>query len=228
MAARSTDVALPQAPPAGSSFSAKQWVNAALRAGDDETTPLDMRLSVLITRLQIAASDVDSEIQQATVELTAVAPKLAREIVVLREQASTVRTELGSLMHEAAELSERSEDAVAVLRETLKTQQRLAGVSETLAQAESVSQQLRGAELAFERGEAADSAGHISELSRSLGALGERGAELFPTAAGRCEAAIALEHGDGRSRTQELQPAGCTAAGRCSGCTRDPRCSATS
>lgn len=85
-------------------------------------------------------------------------------------------------MQEAAALSDRSNEAVSVMRDTLRTQQRLAAVTETLAQAESVSQQLRDAERSFERGEAANSASHVSELSRALDALGPRGADLFPTA----------------------------------------------
>ena len=169
----------------GGSFSATAWVNAALRDGVEES--LDMHLSVLLTKLQIAAADADAEIQQVALELAAVAPKLAREIGALREQASALRSELNSLTIEAQAISERSEGSVAVLRETLSAQRRLASVCETLASAERVSQQLLSAEAAFERGELADSATHVSELSESLGALGSRGGELFPTAGSRLD-----------------------------------------
>ena len=89
-------------PPDGDgAFSPKAWVNAALRDGGDEGSA-DMHLSVLITKLQIAASEVDADIQQVTAGLSTVTPKLAREIGALREQASAVRADLEGVMHEAA------------------------------------------------------------------------------------------------------------------------------
>ena len=123
-------IALPS-PDGDGAFSPKAWVNAALRYGGDEGSA-DMHLSVLITKLQIAASEVDADIQQVTAGLSTVTPKLAREIGALREQASAVRADLEGLMHEAAAASERSEAAVIVMRDTLAAQRRLAAVSDTV------------------------------------------------------------------------------------------------
>ncbi|KAL3931276.1 MAG: hypothetical protein SGPRY_001189 [Prymnesium sp.] len=188
---------LPDSSPAP--FNAKAWVNASLRS-DNSQTPLDMRISMLITRLQMATSDADAEIQRAMEELIQLAPKLAREVSALREQASTVRSEISSLAGEAEELSTRSEASVSLMRETLHTQQRVSAVRATLEQAEGVSQQLRGAELAFERGELSEAASYLSKLSSSLHALGEEGKELFPTAQPRVDD---LRH----ALLEQLQPA---------------------
>ncbi|KAL1500394.1 hypothetical protein AB1Y20_013051 [Prymnesium parvum] len=175
--------ALPEPSP---TFSAPAWVNAALLP-DASETPLDMRLSVLLTRLQLGAADADEHIRDATLSLARLAPPLARELSTLRQQAAAVRAELAALMLDAAALAAAASARVEGMGRTIDARRRLAAVGQTLAAAEEVAATLRGAEAACEARDDAAAAAHLRRLASSLGALGEEGEALFPGAAARVE-----------------------------------------
>ena len=171
-------------------FNAKDWVNTALREGAaaaDE--PLELRLSVLLTKLQLAAADVDADVHRWCVELSGVASTVSRELGLVHEQAGAVRGELTMLLEEVASLEQRSEASVGTLREALRVRDRIEAVAQILQQAERISALMHSAETAFTRGDAASAAGSVAQLGGALDLLGpsERH-ELFPDATRRVPA----------------------------------------
>jgi hypothetical protein len=105
---------------------AQVWINRALaedEGGGDE--PADMWLSVLLTKLQLQATDVDA----------AIAPQMVRDIASVRAQVEAVRGDMAALMEEVSGVEASSEISVALLREVLAVKQRMAGVAEMLRQA---------------------------------------------------------------------------------------------
>ena len=128
------------------SFDAKQWLNASFAADAASTEPVDMRLSVLLTKLQLRAADVDAAVDESSAALAAAAPQVARDVGLVREQASAVRTEVLALVGEVSAVEASSEASVALLREVLRVRQRMERAGEMLVQAERVTRQLEAAE----------------------------------------------------------------------------------
>ena len=170
-------------------FSAKAWVNAALREAGGGEESLEKRLSLQVTKLQHSMEIVDAEVHRRCTELAGVAADVSREIDVVREQAGAVRSELAALLEEVGALEDRSEASVATLRDVLRVRERFASVAETLQQAERVASLLQTTESAFARGDAVTAAGGVGELGAALDSLGAaRTATLFPEAAASVEA----------------------------------------
>ena len=76
----------------------KAWINQQLQL--ESVEPLEMRLSVLITKLHMGAADVEVEIQRVSLQFATAALLLDGEISALRDQASAVRAEMYALMGE--------------------------------------------------------------------------------------------------------------------------------
>ena len=118
------------------SHGAQAWINRALaedEGGGDE--PADMWLSVLLTKLQLQAADVDAAIHDAALQVAAIAPQVVRDIASVRAQVEAVRGDMAALMEEVSGVEASSEVSVALLREVLAVKQRMAGVAEMLRQA---------------------------------------------------------------------------------------------
>ena len=170
-------------------FSAKAWVNTALAgaAASSETaaapTLLTTHLSILLTKLQLSAADVNDEVGRRCDELAGMAPTVSRELCIVREQAGAVRAELCTLLEEVAALEERSEASVATLRGALRLRERFAAAVRTLQQAEDVVNLLRSVEASFARNEPTASASAVVQLGGALEALDPTQlARLFPDA----------------------------------------------
>ena len=99
-----------------STFDAASWVNAALKAEakGEEQNPLEVTISVLITKLQLLAADVDADVQRHSAELLSASKSVSREVALAREQTGAVRTELGLLLEEVSALESRSESVRAI------------------------------------------------------------------------------------------------------------------
>ena len=112
-------------------FSPKQWLNEALSApapgGDEE--PLELRLSVLLTKLQLSAADVDASVHSSCKELGSISRPVARELGLVSQQAAAVRAELSTLLDEVGSLEERSEASVCHLREGMAITHRTPGIA---------------------------------------------------------------------------------------------------
>ena len=173
-------------PPAD--FDPKAWINRALAkdegVGDE---PVDMRLSVLLTKLQLQATDVDAAIHDAALQVAAIAPQTVRDIASVRAQVEAVRGDMAALMEEVSGVEASSEISVALLREVLTMKQRMAGVAEMLRQADRVSQLMLTAEAAVTRGDASTAADGVAELGSCFAALGARREALFPQADARLQ-----------------------------------------
>ena len=137
VAAKGPSVTDPSAFAAGD-FSAIRWLNDALRAPADGAEPLELRLSVLLTRLQLSAADVDADTHRRCTELATLTTPVARELDLVSKQATAVRAELATLLDEVRALEECSEASVGPLRDVLAVRQRFAGAAQTLQQAERV------------------------------------------------------------------------------------------
>ena len=167
-------------------FSPTQWLNDALSAPAAANEPLELRLSVLLTKLQLSAADVDADVHRRCVELAALTTPVARELGLVSKQAAAVRTELATLLEEVGEIEERSEASVGTLRDVLAVRERFATAAHTLQQAERVAALMRTAEASFARGDAASAAGGVAQLGAALDALGaEELQRLFPDAASK-------------------------------------------
>ena len=167
-------------------FSPTQWLNDALSAPAAANEPLELRLSVLLTKLQLSAADVDADVHRRCVELAALTTPVARELGLVSKQAAAVRTELATLLEEVGEIEERSEASVGTLRDVLAVRERFATAAHTLQQAERVAALMRTAETSFARGDAASAAGGVAQLGAALDALGtEELQRLFPDAASK-------------------------------------------
>ena len=94
-----------------------------------------MWLSVLLTKLQLQAADVDAAIHDAALQVAAIAPQVVRDIASVRAQVEAVRGDMAALMEEVSGVEASSEVSVALLREVLAVKQRMAGVAEMLRQA---------------------------------------------------------------------------------------------
>ena len=188
----------------GDGFDAKAWINLALTEASEGAAadePADMRLSVLLTRLQMQATDVDASIHDTAVQIAAVAPQMVRDIASVKEQVGAVRGDMAALMEEVSSVEASSEASVALLREVLAVKQRMASVAEMLRQAERVSKLMMSAEAAFARGDSSTAADGVAELGGCLEALGAgRRQALFPDAEGRL-------HGLQTQLQQRLEPA---------------------
>ena len=171
-------------------FSPKQWLNEALSApalgGDEE--PLELRLSVLLTKLQLSAADVDASVHSSCKELGSISRPVARELGLVSQQAAAVRAELSTLLDEVGSLEERSEASVCHLREGMSIKTRFANAANTLRQAERVATLLRTAESSFSRGDASAAASGVAQLGSAFESLGtEELRSLFPEASARVE-----------------------------------------
>ena len=93
-----------------------------------------MWLSVLLTKLQLQAADVDAAIHDAALQVAAIAPQVVRDIASVRAQVEAVRGDMAALM-EVSGVEASSEISVALLREVLAVKQRMSGVAEMLRQA---------------------------------------------------------------------------------------------
>ena len=155
---------------AGAAFDAAAWVNAALRAeGEGSDEPLELRISVLVTKMQLAAADIDADVQRHEKALLAAARSVSRDVALAREQTSAVRTELGALVEDVSALEARSESAVGELRGR-RGARPPAGAKQSLQQAARVKELLRAAESAAARGDAAAAAASIGHLGDALDA----------------------------------------------------------
>lgn len=182
-------------------FNPKAYVNAALlrhctegegggaagvSMGGSSGSGDHLQLSILLTKLQLAASDVDADVNRYSVELAGAAPGIVRELGLVREQATAVRSELTSLLDEVASLKGRSEAAVGRLRDAVSVRERFTSTARTLQQADRVSALLRTADSSMARSDAAAAAAAASQLGGALAALGEdMAAKLFPDAGTR-------------------------------------------
>ena len=169
---------------ATATFSPTEWLNDALRAPGSADEPLEMRLSVLLTKLQLSAADVDADVHRRCTELAALTTPVSRELGLVSKQAAAVRTELATLLEEVGSLEERSEASVGTLRDVLAVRERFATAAHTLQQAERAAALLRSAEGSFARGDAATAAAGVAQLGGALDALGPTQLQLlFPDAA---------------------------------------------
>ena len=94
-----------------------------------------MWLSVLLTKLQLQAADVDAAIHDAALQVAAISPQVVRDITSVRAQVEAVRGDMAALMEEVSGVEASSEISVALLREVLAVKQRMSGVAEMLRQA---------------------------------------------------------------------------------------------
>ena len=169
------------------SFPPKSWLNNALSKPSDE--PLDLTLSVLLTKLHLSAADVDADVHRHCADLASRATPVARELGLVSEQAAAVRTELAALLEEVGALEARSETSVGGLRDVLAIRERFASAAHALQQADRVAALVRTAEAAFARGDTSAAAGGVAQLGGALEALdAEQRRRLFPDAPARAKA----------------------------------------
>ena len=148
----------------GESFDPKEWINRSLATeteGAGGAEPADMRLSVLLTKLQMQASDVDGAIHDAAQQVAAVAPQMVRDIASVKEQVSAVRADMAALMDEVTDVEASSEASVALLREVLLVKQRMAAVRQQ--------QMLRAAAFRQRQGASAAAGGAAVHFSGEAG-----------------------------------------------------------
>ena len=126
------------------SFTPKSWLNNALSKPSDE--PLDLTLSVLLTKLHLSAADVDADVHRHCADLASRATPVARELGLVSEQAAAVRTELAALLEEVGALEARSEASVGGLRDVLAIRERFASAAHALQQADRVAASREGDE----------------------------------------------------------------------------------
>jgi len=180
-------------------FSAKAWINASLReveGGSSPPEPLDVRLSVLLTKLQLQAADIDAAMQETSMNLISVAPTVAADVSSAQEQARSARNELSALLEQAAAIEASSAAAVHTIREVVSFQESVSAASSMLGQADQVSRALGAAERSFARGDTSAAASSLCEARLKLAAPGGLASRLLPDALVRAEALAArLEEG---------------------------------
>lgn len=194
------------APPPGdcvrignASFSPAAWINASLREYLGEQCPpepLDVRLSVLLTKLHLQAADVDTAMQETASSLVNMAPTVAADVISAQEQARGARSELSALLEQAAAVEASSASAVRHIREVVAFQDSVSAASSMLGQAVEISRALASAERSFARSDSSAAAASLSESRLKLAAPGAHVLHLLPDARARAEAlAERLEEG---------------------------------
>jgi hypothetical protein len=181
------------------SFSPTAWINASLSEKSEEQSPaepLDLRLSVLLTKLRLQAADLDAAMQETALSLVKMAPTVAADVASAQEQARGARNDLSVLLEQAAAVEASSASAVKHIREVVAFQHSVSASSSMLGQAVEISRALTSAERSFARGDSSAAAASLSESRLKLSAPGTHVLQLLPNARARAEAlAERLEEG---------------------------------
>lgn len=176
-------------------FSPIAWVNRSLRA-DESDEPLDVRISVLLTKLQLQAADIEVTVGDMARSLSEAAPGVAADVKSAQEQTRAAHVELSALLDQAAVIESSSASAVRHIREVVEFQDRLSAASLMLKDAVQVSRALTAAERSFTRGESSAAASSLSEARMKLATPDANAARLLLDAPARAEAlARKLEEG---------------------------------
>jgi hypothetical protein len=162
-----------------------QWINDALSESATAGEPVDVKVSVLLTRLQLEGADLDAAMHDTSCNLVAAAPKIGSDVGAVHEQTGDVRAELDTLLREVGAIESASDASVLLMRRAHEVQQHMAQSSATLGQTEHVARVLRAAEAAMGGGDPTAAAAALPELGASLNALGELGEAFFPGCAAR-------------------------------------------
>ena len=162
----------------------KSWVNKALASTTD--APATAHLSVLLTKAQLTAVDINDEIGRRFDELDEMAPAVSRELHLSRDQVSAVRTEMSTVLYDVGVLKERSEASVATLRGALHVRESLVAAASLLQRAECVTNLACAAEASFAHDDPIRSASCVLDFGGALEALEPvQRMALFPNAMSR-------------------------------------------
>ena len=164
----------------------KEWINKALGPPvSPDAEPLDDRISLILTKLELQASDIDAAVQDAAVSMLTMAPKVVGEVGALEAQVRDLRAQLDAQITEAATVERRSEAAIGDIRDTYQTQRRIGAAVTSLRESERVARLLLAAERALASADAAAAAASLAEVAAALGELGPQRETLCPGAEGR-------------------------------------------
>lgn len=75
-------------------FDVKEWVNGALRAHKDPTTPLDAYASTLVMKLQLFIQEVNSTIEETSAQIVQGLPKVLRDVESVRQEAQLLKEQM--------------------------------------------------------------------------------------------------------------------------------------
>lgn len=75
-------------------FDVKEWVNGALRAHKDPTTPLDTYASTLVMKLQLFIQEVNSTIEETSAQIVQGLPKVLRDIESVHQEAEMLKEQM--------------------------------------------------------------------------------------------------------------------------------------
>lgn len=153
-------------------FDPKAWVNGACRSRHPED-PIDKHLNDLETKLQLISENIASSLEEESSASLLKVPRASREIIRLRDDASSLRSTVCSILSKLKQAEGSCAESVAALGRVDVVKQRMEAAYGTLQDAAGLAQLSASVETVFASGDLARAAETLANMQHCLSVIGE-------------------------------------------------------
>eukprot|EP00250_Pteridium_aquilinum_P011176 c19884_g1_i1 orf=304-2817(-) len=157
---------------ADENFDPKAWVNGACMSRHPED-PLDKHLNDLETKLQLISENIASSLEEQSSASLLKVPRASREIIRLRDDASSLRSTVSTILAKLKQAEGSCAESVAALARVDVVKQRMEAAYGTLQDAAGLTQLSASVETVFASGDLARAAETLANMRRCLSVIGE-------------------------------------------------------
>lgn len=153
-------------------FDPKMWVNGACRSRHPED-PIDKHLNDLEMKLQLISENIASSLEEQSSASLLKVPRASREIIRLRDDASSLRSTVSTILHKLKQAEGSCAESVAALARVDVVKQRMEAAHGTLQDAAGLAQLSASVETVFASGDLPRAAETLANMRRCLSVIGE-------------------------------------------------------
>ncbi|OXB81850.1 UNVERIFIED_CONTAM: hypothetical protein H355_015047 [Colinus virginianus] len=118
-------------------FDVKSWVNAALRAGQqDAPGQAEAHASTLVMKLQVFIQEVNNMVEEAILQALHSMPSVLRDVEALRQEAAFLREQMVLVKEDIRKFEENTAQSMQVLVEIDRVKSRMQLAAESLQEAD--------------------------------------------------------------------------------------------
>eukprot|EP01103_Thecamoeba_quadrilineata_P015196 TRINITY_DN4723_c0_g1_i2.p1 TRINITY_DN4723_c0_g1~~TRINITY_DN4723_c0_g1_i2.p1 ORF type:complete len:751 (+),score=172.57 TRINITY_DN4723_c0_g1_i2:134-2386(+) len=101
----------------GTNFNAKKWINEALQSGRSPDEPLDSHASMLLMKLQVSSTDINTSLEELSNQAITKIPKTITEVEKLRKEAFAMKQRLDDFDENLFKIETRGGNPISILSE---------------------------------------------------------------------------------------------------------------
>ncbi|KAH7292646.1 hypothetical protein KP509_29G079000 [Ceratopteris richardii] len=157
---------------ADENFNPKAWVNEACKSRHPED-PIDKHLTDLETKLQLVSENIATSLEEQSSASLLKVPRASREIIRLRDDATSLRSTVSTILSRLKQAEGSCAESVAALARVDVVKQRMEAAYGTLQDAAGLAQLSANVEAVFASGDLARVADTLANMRRCLSVIGE-------------------------------------------------------